>query len=436
MDLNKPAGKPRVVIVGGGFAGINLAKKLKKQPVEVLLIDQHNYHTFQPLLYQVATGTLESDAIGFPLRRIFTKQKDFNFHMAEVQKIKPESNTIVTNVGTVRYDYLVLATGADTNYFGNKEMEYYTLPMKNVEEALNLRSYMLQNIEKAVVIADEAERNALLTFVVVGGGATGVELAGAIAEMRNYTLCKDYPTLCNEDMKVFVVEGKEKLIASMSEQASAKAKQFLMDMDIFIYNGVHVESYDGEFLKIDDGNVIRTRNVFWAAGVKGQYPQGLPVEVIAKGNRIQTDEINRVKGFQNIFAIGDVAAIITPETPYGHPGVAPAAIQQGQHLAKNIVHLVKGEPTEPFVYHDKGTLATVGRNKAVADLGKLRFQGFFAWLLWIFVHLITLVGFSNKMIVFMSWFINYFNRNSDNRMIVRAYETKTLMGRPEEDEAA
>ena len=423
------------MIVGGGFAGINLAKKLKDVPVDVLMIDKHNYHTFQPLLYQVATGTLESDAIGFPIRRIFTRQKNFNFNLAEVKKINPEQNTITTNVGDISFDYLVLATGADTNYFGNKEMAYYTMPMKNVEEALNLRSYMLQNLEKAVVTADEEERDALLTFVVVGGGATGVELAGAIAEMRNYTLCKDYPTLCNEDMKVYVVEGKSEVLAAMSEGAQKKAKQFLTDMGVVIYNSVHVQSYDGEILKIDDGKVIKTKNVFWAAGVKGEFPAGLPQEVVVKGSRIQVDEINRIKGYNNIFAIGDVAAMITAETPNGHPGVAPAAIQQGQHLAKNIEHLVKGETTEPFKYFDKGTLATIGRNKAVADIGKLHFQGFFAWLLWTFVHLLTLVGFSNKLIVFMSWAINYINRNSDNRMIVRAYETNTLMAKPAEEAA-
>jgi NADH:ubiquinone reductase (H+-translocating) len=427
MGLEKTKGMPRVVIIGGGFAGLNLAKKLKNKPVEVLMLDKHNYHTFQPLLYQVAMGAIEADSIGFPLRRIFTGQKNFTFNFAEVQKINPEKNTVTTDIGEIAYDYLVIATGANTNFFGNKEIEHYTMPMKNIGEALNIRSLMLQNLEKAVTTADKEEKDALLTFVVVGGGATGVELSGALAEMRNHVLCRDYPSLCEEDMRVYVVEGKPVLLGAMSAQASTKAKEFLTNMGVTIYNSAHVQSYDGYELKIDNGTAIKTRNVFWAAGVMGEVPEGIPEETITKGRRIQTDDINRMIGYQNIFAIGDVSAMITPQFPNGLPGVAPAAIQTGQHLAKNILHLINGEATVPFKYIDKGTLATIGQNKAVADIWKLHFAGFFAWILWMVVHLMTLVGFTNKASVFLNWAAKYFTKNSDNRLIVRFFNTQTMM---------
>lgn len=417
--------RPRVVIVGGGFGGLNLAKALKKAPVDILLLDKHNYHTFQPLLYQVAIGSIEADSIGFPIRRIFTKHKNLSFNLAEVQKVNPESNTITTDIGIIHYDYLVIATGSNTNFFGNKEIEHFAMPMKNIPEALNLRSLILQNLETALVTTDMREKFALMTFVVVGGGATGVELSGALAEMRHLILAKDYHGLSKYDMRVYLVEGKDRLLAAMSPQASEKAKKVLADADVTIFNNAHVQSYDGFYLTIDNGKTIKTRNVLWAAGVKGEVPEGIPSEAIIRGNRIQTDEINRVKGYQNIFAIGDVSAVITEKTPNGHPGVAPTAIQQGEWLAKNLVRLIKNEPTKPFVYKDKGTLATIGRNQAVADLGKLHFQGFFAWVLWGVVHLMTLAGFANKGIVFVSWFINYFSKNSDNRLIVRSFNTQT-----------
>lgn len=430
MNNKFTTSKPRILIIGGGFAGINIAKKLNHEDVEVLMLDKHNYHTFQPLLYQVAIGAIEADSVGFPLRRIFSGQRNFTFHLAEVKRIEADINTVTTNIGDFSFDYLVIATGANTNFFGNKEIEHFTMPMKNVPEALNIRSLVLQNLEKALVTADKAEREALLTFVVVGGGPTGVELSGALAEMRLHMLTKDYPTLNPNDMKVYLAEGKSKLIAAMSQEASVKAKQFLTDMGVHIYNDVHVTSYNGDELKIDNGVNIKTRNVFWAAGVRGEVPDGIPQDIILRGARIQTDEISRVKGYQNIFAIGDVAAMITASTPEGHPGVAPVAIQQGEHLAKNIIHLIKGEATEPFKYHDKGSLATVGRNRAVADLGKFHFQGVFAWFVWMFVHVMSLAGFSNKLIVFFSWIINYCTKNTDNRLIIRNFDPETMMCEP------
>ena len=417
--------KPQVVIIGGGFGGLSLAKKLSNQPVDVVLIDKHNYHTFQPLLYQVATGSLAADSIAFPIRRIFTRQDNFSFVLAYVKKIDPEKNSVQTSVGEIPYDYLVIATGSNTNFFGNKEIERFAMPMKNVPEALNLRSVVLQNLEKAVVTKDPVEKAALMTFVVVGGGATGVELSGALAEMRQLVLMKDYHGLSRQDMKVYLVEGKTKLLAAMTEKSSKNAKDFLTEMGVIIHTGVHVKSYDGNDLTIDDGQVINTRNVFWAAGVMGEFPEGMAEAKITRGTRIETDNINRVIGYQNIFAIGDVAATVSDEYPYGHPGVAPAAIQQGNALAKNILNLINGMPTEPFKYFDKGTLATVGRNKAIVDLGKFHFKGFFAWLLWGFVHIMSLAGFSSKTTVFLNWAINYFTLNSDNRLIVRKFDPET-----------
>jgi len=421
---------PRVVIIGGGFGGIQLAKHLKSAPVKVMMLDRHNYHTFQPLLYQVAMGAIPADSIGFPIRRIFTKQDNFRFFLTDVKKINPESNTVTTDIGDISYDYLVVATGSNTNFFGNKEIEHYAMPMKNIPEALNLRSLILQNLEKALVTKTYNEREALMTFVVVGGGPTGVELSGALAEMRQLILMKDYHGLKKQHMKVYLVEGKDRLLAAMTPKASQKAKEFLEKGEVTIYNSVHVQSYDGYELKIDDGKVIHTKNVFWAAGVKGELIEGIPEHTITRGSRILTDEISLVNGYENVFAIGDVAAMITTDMPNGLPGVAPAAMQQGQHLAKNILHLIKGEPTVPFKYLDKGSLATIGRNKAVADLGIFHFQGFFAWLLWGFVHILTLAGFSNKLSVFLTWFLNYFNRNSDNRLVVRYFNTETMMTEP------
>ncbi|WP_462265470.1 NAD(P)/FAD-dependent oxidoreductase [Mucilaginibacter sp.] len=429
-NLQKTPGRPRVVIIGGGFGGINAAKKLKNADVDVLMLDKHNYHTFQPLLYQVAMGELEADSIAFPIRRIFYRQKNFDFHLTEVQKIDGASQVVNTSIGDVNYDYLIVATGANTNFFGNTQIERNTMPMKNIAEALNIRSLVIQNIEKAVVTADEAERKALLTFVVVGGGPTGVELAGSLAEFKSNILRWEFPKINPDEMQVYVVEGKPELIAALSDKASVKAKVYLDELGVTVYNSVHVKSYDGNLLCIDDGKEIITRNVFWAAGVKGESPEGIKPESMAKGNRILVDEFSRVKGYGNVFAIGDVAAMITADMPAGVPGVAQGAIQTGENAARNIMHLMKGENLEVFKYDDKGSLATIGRNKAVADIGKAHFAGVFAWLLWAFVHIFTLAGFSNKLVVFVSWVINYFTKNSDNRVVVRNFDTKTMMTDP------
>ena len=417
---------PKVVIIGGGFGGLQVAKKLEDQPVDVLMIDKHNYHTFQPLLYQVATGSLEPDSIGFSLRKNFAGQKNFRFRNAEVTKVDHETNTIDTTIGEIAYDYLVIATGSTTNFFGNKDIEHYAMPMKSIPEALNLRSLILQNIEEAVLKTTRQEREPYLNFVLVGAGPTGVELAGALAELRNHILTCDYPELEKDHMKVYLVDFQDRVLGAMSEEASRGATKFLKSMGVEVLTGVKVESYDGLAIKFEDGKTIITKNVIWSAGVMGVVPDGISKELVVRGNRIKTDSACRVAGYSNIFAIGDVAAMITDETPKGHPGVAQVAIQMGNHTAKTITQLINGEPTVPFQYFDKGSLATIGRNKAVADLGKLKFQGFFAWMIWMFVHLISLLGFRNKLVVFINWVGSYLTYNGGARLIIRPFATGAM----------
>ena len=426
-DLPIPSSEfPRVVIVGGGFGGIELAKRLKKKEVQVLMLDRHNYHTFQPLLYQVATGGLEADSIAFPLRKIFKKQKNFIFRVTEVTKVIPEQNTLETSIGNIHYDYLVIATGSDTNFFGQKEIEHYSMPMKTIPEALNLRSMILQNLEEALIETDPVKKDSLLNFVVVGGGPTGVELSGALAELKAHVLPHDYPELDISKVDIYLVEGSPKVLGVMSEQASKKSKEFLEEMGVTVLTDVRVEGYDGKVIKLSNNQSINTQNVLWSAGVKGALVDGLPKEVIARGNRILADEYNRVIGFNNIFAIGDVAAVITNEQPNGLPGVAPVAIQQGKQLAKNIIHLIKQEKPEPFKYFDQGSMATVGRNRAVVDMGKIRFQGIFAWFVWMFVHLMSLVGFRNKLVTFVNWVWSYFSYDRGTRLIIRQFDRKSM----------
>jgi len=416
----------RIVIVGGGFAGLELAKHLKDKEVEVVLVDRHNYHTFQPLLYQVATGALEAETIAFPIRRIFQNHKNLNFRLANVLKVISDRKVIETTIGEIPYDYLVLATGAATNFFGDKQLEHFTMGMKSVPEALNVRSMILQSLETAVIEQDPVEKEELMTFVIVGGGPTGVELAGALAEFKNHILKKDYPSLNPEEMRVFIVESKPRVLGVMSEEASAKAKEYLEKLSVITYNSVRVKSFDGESLLINNGEVIKTRNVLWAAGVAGEFPEGISADKIVSGNRIETDKYNRIKGYTDVFAIGDVAAVITPGTPAGHPGVAQVAMQQGQQLAKNLLAIIKGKEPAPFKYNDKGSMATIGKNKAVADIGKFKTQGFRAWVLWCFVHLFSLIGTRNKIVVFLGWIGKYFSYDGATRIIIRPFSRELM----------
>jgi len=412
---------PRVVIIGGGFGGIEIAKGLKDKEVEVVLLDRNNHHTFQPLLYQVATGTLDAPSIAFPLRKMFRKQENFTFRMAEVRRIDVETKQLDTDIGPISYDYLVIATGATTNFFGNKDIEYYAMPMKNVKEAVSIRSFILQNIE-ASLLKDPSDRASYLNFVVVGGGPTGVELSGAIAEIRNHILAKDYPELRKEDMNVYLVEGLSKILANLSPQASEKAELYLNELGVKTILNTQVTGYNGNEITFASGDRIQTKTVLWSAGVAGQIPAGIDKETIVRGNRIRIDEQCRVVGTRDVFAIGDVAAMITDELPRGHPGVAPVAQQQGRFLAKQLIRMLNNQPTDRFVYFDKGSMATVGRNKAVVDIGKIRFQGFFAWWVWMFVHLMSLVGFRNRVVTFINWTISYLTFNAGIRLIIHRYK--------------
>ena len=421
MDTKQSTKFPLVVIVGGGFGGLELAKHLSKAPVEILLLDKHNYHSFPPLLYQVATGSLECEAIAFSLRKNFEGQKNIRFRVAEVTGVNIENSFLETSIGEIAYDYLVMATGSTTNFFGNKDIEHYAMPMKTIPEALNLRYSFLQNLEQAVIVNTPEEREPYLTFVMVGAGPTGVELAGSFAELRNHVLTKDYPELRKEDMKVYLVDFLPKVLGPMSDESSENAKGFLTRMGVEVLLNVKVASYDGTELKFEDGRVIRTKNVVWSAGVMGVVPNGISKDILVRGNRIKTDEICRVVGTSNVFAIGDVGASVTADTPNGHPGVAQVAIQQGKLLAKNIVSLINNEPTEPFKYNDLGSMATIGRNKAVADFGKLKLSGFFAWCIWMFIHLISLLGFRNKVITFINWLGSYITYNGGTRLIIRRF---------------
>ncbi|NNF19168.1 MAG: NAD(P)/FAD-dependent oxidoreductase [Flavobacteriaceae bacterium] len=425
--MNIPASElKRIVIIGGGFAGINLAKSLKGQEVQIVMIDRNNYHTFQPLLYQVSTGGLEPDSIAYPIRKILKKLKDFHFRWAEVERIEPEKKTVVTNKGQVSYDYLVMATGTKTNYFGNESFKEYSMPMKSVPQALNIRSYMLQNFEKADDSTNQQERLSLLNFCIIGAGPTGVELAGAFAELKKNVFPRDYPHLNVAEMEIHLFEGTDRILPPMRPRSSKKSQEFLEKMGVTVHLNTMVESYDGTVLKTNQGDEFSSRNFIWTAGVTGAKIPGLPDEaLLERFNRFKVNRFNQVKGFEEIFAIGDIAYMETEDFPEGHPQVAQPAIQQGKHLSSNFERLLAGREMEPFSYFDKGTMATIGRNKAVVDLpSRGSFSGTFAWLIWMFVHLMALVGFRNKVVVFFNWVYNYINYDKAARLIVRTYNRK------------
>jgi NADH dehydrogenase len=418
--------RQKIVIIGGGFGGIELAKKLRNKNVDVVILDKHNYHTFQPLLYQVATGGLEADSIAFPIRKIFKGQKNLTFRVTEVQKVIPEQNKLLTTIGEIKYDHLIIATGSTSNFFGQAEIEQNAMPMKSIPEALNLRSLILQNLEASLITKDTINKAELLNFVVVGGGPTGVETAGALSELKKHVLKNDYSEIDIDSVNIYLIEGSAELLGPMSPQAQKKSQEFLEEMGVIVYTAARVQSYDGKTLYLADGRNIPTATVIWSAGVKGVILDGLTPECIVRGNRLKVDKVNKVECYANIYAIGDVAAMITDETPNGHPGVAPAAIQQGKLLAENLLKIIQGKPTVNFKYFDKGSMATVGRNRAVVDIGKIHFQGVFAWFTWMFVHLMTLVGFRNKLIVFVNWVWSYFSYDRGTRLIIRPFVKQSV----------
>ncbi len=414
---------PRIVVIGGGFAGISLIRQLRKANVQIVLFDKHNYHTFQPLLYQVSTAGLEPDSIAYPLRKIFRKNKNFHFRLAEVNYINTEEKKIETSIGSLSFDYLVIATGTRTNFFGNAAIEANSMPMKTVPQALNIRSLVLQNIE-AADIADEADKQKqLLNFVIAGAGPTGVELAGALAEFRKGILENDYPNLEEEDMCVHLIEGGDRVLGPMSRQSSMRALHSLQKLGVKVHLNTLVTDYDGETVRTSDQKEFKAATFIWTAGVTGAPVKGIGGKgLLEKINRYKVDHFNRIEGHENIFALGDIALMETLDYPKGHPQVAQPAIQQGKRLGKNLKRMFSGKEMLPFKYFDKGTMATIGRNKAVVDLKRWRFGGAFAWFLWMFVHLWFLVGFRNRVVTFFNWTYNYINYDRAARLIIRPFK--------------
>ena len=424
LQLDIPLSKkPRIIIIGGGFAGIQLAKGLKGENYQVVMLDRHNYHTFQPLLYQVATAGLEPDSISGPLRPLFEKHKDFYFRMARVTAIDTENHRIKTLVGDLSYDYLVIANGSKTNYFNSQQMYQKTFPLKQVPQALDLRSHILQNFEQSVMTPDSRQQDILTNFVVVGGGPTGVEVSGAFGELKRHVLPKDYPELDFKIMNIHLIEAGPRLLAGMSESSGKKAIKYLKRFDVDVKLNTQVESYDGSEVLLSDGTSIPAKTVIWAAGVKGNLIDGLPDHIVERG-RVLVNEFNQVKGLENVYAIGDIAYVKTERNPNGHPMLAQVAIQQGRLLAKNFTGMSKGKKLIPFQYKDKGSMATIGRNKAVVDLPRFKFGGLFAWFIWMFIHLISIIGFRNKLVVFSNWVWNYFTYDRGTRLIIRTFVRK------------
>lgn len=417
----------RIVIIGGGFAGISIAKKLKNKKYQVVLLDRHNYHTFQPLLYQVATGGLEPDSIAYPIRKVIQEYDNFYFRLADVKEIDTANNKIIADIGDLHYDYLVVATGTKTNYFGNKEIERNSMSMKTIPQSLNLRSYILENFEQALLVDDEVEKENLMNFVLVGGGPTGVELAGALAEMKKAILPKDYPDLNIDKMQINLIQSGDRILNTMTEKSSTASEKFLQGLGVNIYKNVRVTGYDGHVVTTNTDLSFNTSTVIWTAGVQGKLISGLNKDAIFERiDRIKVDAFNKVKGYENVFAIGDIAIMETEKYPQGHPQMAQPAIQQGALLAENFIRMQKQENLKPFEYNDKGSMATIGRNKAVVDLPKYHFNGVFAWFVWMFIHLISLIGFKNKAVVFLNWVYNYIRFDREARLIIRPYKRKAM----------
>jgi len=421
----------KVIIIGAGFGGLRLARKLNnKSGFDVTLIDKHNYHAFQPLFYQVATAGLDASDISFPLRKVFHGSKNVRIKLAEVQQVVTAQNKIVTNIGEFDYDVLVIATGANTNFFGNQSIIDHALPMKTTAEALELRYRFLHNFEKAVSAKNEKDLQSLMTIIVVGGGPTGVELSGAIADMRHYVLPKDYPELDFSKMTIYLLEGQGKTLGTMSEASSADSRRYLEKMGVKVMTNSTLKEYDGVKATLQNGDTIDAATLIWAAGVKGNVPEGIDKDLIARGNRIKVNHQNRVEGSANIYAIGDVSYLENKAYPNGHPQLSPVAIQQADVLAENLqlIESKSNKPLKEFIYNDKGSMATVGRNLAVVDLAKpkLHFRGFIAWIMWMLVHLLLTLGVKNRFSIFSNWVYNYFTYDQNLRLIFRNYDNNKI----------
>ena len=418
--------KKRVVIVGGGLGGLRLAEDLYGSGMQVVLIDKNNFHQFPPLIYQIASAGIDPSSISFPFRQIFRKRKDFYFRMAEARMVDSEKKILQTSIGKIDYDYLVLAAGATTNFFGNKNIEEWAIPMKTVPEAMGLRNALLSNFERALTCATEEERQELLNVVIVGGGATGVEIAGALAEMRRYVIPYDYPDMDSSLMHIYLIEAGDRLLAGLSQESSQKAYEFLKSMGVDIQFGKMVTDYRDHKVVMKDGTEIPTRTFLWVSGIRANAMPGIDESHLGRGFRFKVDKFNRIPGVEDVFVIGD-QCLQTSDAAYpnGHPRVAQVAIQQAKNLAKNLKRIVRGADSSAltaFRYKNLGSMATIGRNKAVVEIGKFRSQGFFAWVLWLVVHLRSILGVKNKMMVLPNWLWKYVSYNDSIRMIT--YATK------------
>lgn len=419
-NLNIPhTDKKRVVIVGGGFAGLNLAKKLRKcNQYQVVLIDQNNYHLFKPLLYQVASAGLDPSDVSFPFRKVFRAKKNIFFRMGRMLAVHPEQNRLETSSGSIHYDYLVIATGCVPNFFGIKDIEQYAWPMADVRDSLRIRNTMFYNLERAMIAPTDMDRQTMLNIVIVGGGASGVEIAGAMAEMRRYIVPKDYPGVDIALMHIYLIEGRDRLLANMSSKTSAGCLQVLKEKGVEVLLGISVTDYRDNQVYCSDGRVIRTANLIWTSGVKSEVIRGIENSQKEHRGRILTDSYNRIKGFENIFAIGDVAFVDDPLYPAGYPQLARVAISQGQRLAANLIALANDRPMKPYRYVPIGVLATVGRNRAFVEWGKLYLEGFWAWMVWSVIHILFLIGVQSKIKVFTGWIWNYFGKDLPVRLII------------------
>lgn len=413
--------KKRIVIVGGGLGGLELAFKLVDGDYQVVLVDKNNYHQFPPLIYQVASGGLEPSSISFPFRRLFQGKKDFFFRMAKVESVNTDKKTIKTTVGEIDYDYLVLAFGAKTNFFGNKDIEATTLPMKSVSEAMRLRNIILRNLELALTEEDPARKQALMNIVVVGGGASGVEIAGAVAEMKKNIIARDYPDLDSSQMHIYLVNAVDRLLSAMDPVSSKRAERDLKELHVHIRQPQFATEYKDGILKTSAGLEIPTQTVIWVSGICANTVESFPAESIGHAGRFLTDRFCRVKGVKDVYAIGDVSLVEGDEEyPLGHPQLAQVAMQQAKTVAKNFKAMSKGKELKPFKYKNLGVMATIGRNHAVAEISGKKFGGFPAWALWLVVHLLSILGVKNKTFILLNWVWNYINYKQSLRLILKA----------------
>jgi len=415
--------KARVVIIGGGFGGVQIAKMFKNKDIQVVIVDKNNYHTFQPLMYQVATSALEAESIAYPIRKIFARSMNFFFRLGEVQFVDAEKRVIAFENDTLAYDYLVIASGAKTNFYNNEGLFISAMPMKSILESLDLRTMLLQNFERALLINNERKKQGMLNVVIAGAGPTGVELAGALGELKRSVFPKDYPELDLSKMNIYLVQSGDRVLPMLSPKLSEKAKKYLEKLDVTVVLNTRVLDFFGDYVQTNTEQDIIAKTLIWTAGVTGNPIGGLPPETINKAGRIVVNEYNQVKGMPDIFAIGDVACMQTEGYPTGHPQIAQVAMQQGKLLGKNLVNTIcRNKTFVPFKYRHKGSMATVGKNKALVEIGNLRIGGFIAWFIWMAVHLMSLIGFRNKVVTLFNWTKNYFNSDRGMRLIITHFD--------------